>query len=41
MFGGAAANGNAPPRDGPEQPFERPDAEGVFGNVFEEACYTF
>lgn len=48
MFQGAAfgsagpsGSGAAPAEEKPEEPFERPDAETTFGNVFEEVSYLF
>jgi hypothetical protein len=41
MFQGASTasgNAHAEPKEEPEEPFERPDAEATFGNIFEEVC---
>ena len=38
---GASGSGAAEPEDKQEEPFERPDAETTFGNVFEEVCHVF
>lgn len=38
MFRKAPPGNSASPAEEPE-PFERPDAEGVFGNIFEEVLF--